>query len=178
MKTRRIYLVLLIVVLIATLVLFGTVIAYMFQKTQYKHNPFTPAKVSCEVSELFDGQQKSSIQIKNTGNIDAYLRVRFVSYWVDTEGNIVAKPSEMPEIALASDWVKGSNNTYYYQSPVAPGKPTGELLSSPIFLEQDSDGYLQVVEIFGEAIQGEPRRAVINSWKVTLDTNGYITAAP
>lgn len=181
MKKRKNYLGLLIVVLIVALVLCGTVIAYMFRQTEYKDNQFTPASVSCEVVEEFDGQQKSSIKIQNTGNIDAYLRVRIVSYWVDSNGNIVAKPSSIPEVTPASGWIKGSNNTYYYQSPVSsvdPNNLTGELLSAPVDLEKDENGYLQVVEIFAEAIQSKPTDAVTNSWKVSLDANGNITAAP
>lgn len=168
----------LIAALVVALALCGTVIAYMFRQTKYKDNQFTPAEVSCKVVEAFDGEQKTSIQIQNIGNIDAYLRVRFVSYWVDADGNIVAKPSEMSEINMAAGWIKGQSNTYYYQKPVAPDKPTDNLLSSPIILEKDENGYLQVLEAFAEAIQSEPQNAVTNSWGVTLDFNGNISAAP
>lgn len=178
MKTRRIYLLLIIVVLIATLVLCGTAIAYMFRQTEYEDNHFIPAEVSCEVLEAFDGEQKTSIHVQNTGNIKAYLRVRLVSYWVDEDGNIVAKPSSMPEINMATGWIKGKENTYYYQEPVTPTEQTNTLLSSPIILKKDENGYLQVIEVFAEAIQSEPRKAVTSSWKVTLDTSDYITAAP
>lgn len=181
MKKHRIFLVVLIASLAIFLILCGTVLAYMFRQTEYEDNQFTPANVSCEVVEEFDGTQKTSIHVQNTGNIDAYLRVRLVSYWVDSNGNIVAKPSSMPEITLADGWIKGSNNTYYYQSSVssvAPNNFTGELLSAPIILQKDENGYLQVVEVFAEAIQSKPANAITNSWNVSLDTNGNITAAP
>ena len=180
MSKHRIQTIILIVTLVVALTLCGTVIAYMFRQTEHKDNQFTPAIVSCEVLESFDGQQKSSIQVQNTGNIDAYLRVRIVSYWVDSYGNIVAKPSSMPEITLDDGWITGSNNTYYYQSSVAPVTATPNLLKdgTSIYLEQDENGYLQVVEVFAEAIQSKPTNAVTNSWKVSLDTNGNITAAP
>lgn len=178
MKKHNSLIFVLIIAVVITVALCGTVLAYMFRQTEYEDNQFTPAEVSCEVLEAFDGQQKSSIQVQNTGNIDAYLRVRFVSYWVDAAGNIVAKPSLMPEITFADDWIKGANNTYYYQKSVAHGKLTENLLSSSILLEKDDEnGYLQVVEVFAEAIQSKPTDAVTNSWKVTLDTNGNITAA-
>lgn len=179
MSKHRILTIILIVTLVVALTLCGTVIAYMFRQTEHKDNQFTPAIVSCEVLESFDGQKKSSIQVQNTGNIDAYLRVRIVSYWVDSYGNIVAKPSSMPEITLADGWIKGSNNTYYYQSPVssvAPNNFTGELLSTPVNLEKDENGYLQVVEVFAEAIQSKPLGAVTDSWGVNVDSNGNIVS--
>lgn len=178
MKKRRLLLVLLIVALALSLFIIGTVLAYMFRQTEYKDNEFVPANVSCKVVEEFDGVQKTSIHIQNTSNIDVYLRLRLVSYWVDADGNIVAKPSSMPEINMATGWIKGTNNTYYYTKPVSPTAQTGSLLSSPIILEKDENGHAQVLEVFAEAIQSKPYNAVINSWKVSTDANGNITAAP
>lgn len=178
MKKHRILSILLIVSVAVSLTLCGTVLAYMFRQTEYIDNEFTPANVSCSVVEEFDGVQKASIRVQNTGNIDAYLRVRFVFYWVDEDGNIVAKPSLMPEINMAAGWIKGSNNTYYYKEPVSPTEQTGSLLSSPITLEKDTNGYLQVIEVFAEAIQSKPAKAATSSWQVTLDTKGHIATAP
>ena len=79
---------------------------------------------------------------------------------------------------MATGWIKGTNNTYYYTKPVSPAAQTGSLLSSPIILEEDENGYMQVIEVFAEAIQSKPYNAVINSWKVSMDANGNISAAP
>ena len=175
MNRRRLLLIILVAFFSVSLILCGKVIAYMFQQTQYEENLFTIAEVSCKVKEEFDGVNKTSIQIQNTGNIDAYIRVRLVSYWVDTDGNIIAKPSDIPEVNLATEWLAGTNNTYYYPNAVSPKMFTSELLSSPITLEKDEDGNLQVVEVFAEAIQSKPASAVTDSWKVTVDSNGIIT---
>lgn len=176
MKKHRILPVILIVVLVVT-VLCGTVLAYMFRQTEYEDNYFTPAGVSCKVQEKTDSPltKKTSIKVQNTGNIDAYLRVRLVSYWVGADGNIVAKPSSVPEITPAEGWIKGTNDTYYYQSPISPENSTKELLSAPIVLAEDENGYLQVVEVFAEAIQSKPENAVTDSWNVSLDEAGRIT---
>lgn len=174
MKNQKILPIILIAVLTVSLALCGTVLAYMFSQTEYKDNEFTPANVSCSVVEEFDGVQKTSIKVKNTGNIDAYLRVRLVSYWVNADGDIVAKPSKLPEITLTSGWIKSANNTYYYRTPVAPSNLTDTLLSAPIILEKDEDGHLQVIEVFAEAIQSKPLSAVTNSWGVNIDSNGNI----
>ena len=181
MNKRRILLIAIILSLGASVLLCGTVWAYMFTQTEYQENEFTPAAASCEVLESFDGQSKSSIKIRNTGSVDIYLRIRFVSYWVDTEGNILSKPSEMPEISLAEGWIKGANDTYYYQTPVGYtelNNSTTELLASPIALQEDGNGYLQVLEVFAEGIQSNPPKAVTSSWGVTVDANGKITSAP
>ena len=181
MKHRRLPNIL-VAIFIGVLTICGTVMAYMYRQTEYKENAFTPVQVSCSVVEKFDGENKTSIQVKNTGNIDTYIRVRFVSYWVrktedGSSTEIVAKPSSMPEIVIAKGWIKGSDDTYYYCTPVAPGELTGEMLSSPIQLKEDENGYLQVVEVFAEAIQSKPSEAVTISWGVTIGENG-ITVVP
>lgn len=174
-KNKRLITIVTALVLLG-LVLCGTVISYMFHISEQKNNLFTPAKVSCEVSEAFDGVEKSSIKVENTGNIDAYLRVRLVSYWVDGDGNIVAKPSKKLTFTIANGWKAGLDDTYYYISPIKPEDKTPNLLAEgeKIVLEQE-DGYSQVVEVFAEAIQSKPTTAV-ESWPVTLDSNGIITA--
>lgn len=174
MKKHPIFIIILIASLAVALAFCGTVLAYMFRQTEYIDNEFVPADVSCKVIEKFDGTQKTSIQVRNTGNIDVFLRLRIISYWEDTDGNIVAKPSSMPEININAGWIMGTNNTYYYTKPVSPAAQTGSLLSSPITLDTDEDGNMQVIEIFAEAIQSKPEDAVTNSWGVTIDSNSYI----
>ena len=166
----------LVSILFVALVLCGTVFAYMFRTTAFKKNDFTPAEVACEVIEKTDSPltQKEEIQVKNTGLIDSYLRLRLVTYWVDSEGNVVSKPSAPLNITLADGWIKGNNDTYYWTSPVQKDKSTGNLLAAPLILSEE-DGYLQVVEVFAEAIQAKPQNAVTQSWGVTLNSDGIIT---
>ena len=175
-KNKRLIKVVTALVLLG-LVLCGTVISYMFHISEQKNNLFTPAKVSCKVLEEFaDNKTKSSIVVENTSNIAAYLRLRLVSYWVDDGGNIVAKPSKKLTFTIANGWKAGPDDTYYYISPIKPEDKTPNLLADgqKIVLEQE-DGYSQVVEVFAEAIQSKPTMAV-ESWPVTLDSNGIITA--
>lgn len=149
----------------------GTTFALMLRQTAPLDNQFEAAVVNCTVVESFDGAQKTRIAVKNNAptdqppsNIPAYLRVRLVSYWVDGDGNIISKPSEMPEITIADGWIKGADNTFYYSYPVDPGASTPNLLGADIDLEQDSDGYRQVIEVFADAIQSKPESAVTESW--------------
>ena len=176
MNKRRLLFILFFSSLAISLILCGTVFAYMFRQTEYTDNKFVPANVSCKVIEAFDGTQKTSIQIQNTGNIDEYLRVRLISYWVNANGDTVAKPSIIPEVEMTAGWIKGANNTYYYKTPVKPGELTASLLSAPIILEIDENGYTQVIEVFAEAIQSKPHSAATSSWGVTIDSNGHIVS--
>jgi len=79
----------------------------------------------------------------------------------------------MPAFTLGEDWIKGSDDTYYYRLPVAPNASTKDLLGSDMTLTE-KQGYLQVVDVFAEAIQSLPEEAVTTSWKVTLDDDGNI----
>ena len=164
----------LIAAALALVMLCGTVAAYMIKTTVPRENILTPASVDCEVAEAFDGSNKTSIRVTNTGTVDAYLRVRLVTYWVDESGNIQPKASAKLTVSLADNWFEKEENTYYYRFPVTPGALTGEMLGAAITL-QEKDGYFQVVEVFAEAIQSEPARAVETSWGVTVDGDGKLT---
>ena len=143
--------------------------AYMRKTTEEVDNTFIPAYVDCVVNETFADNQKTAITVKNTGNIDAYIRVRLVSYWIDESGAIVSKSSEMPTFDIAADWIPDAGNyTYYYTKKVAPDAFTTTLLGSAITLRLSSEGNRQVVEVFAEAIQAEPDKAVTDSWNVTI----------
>ena len=155
--------VLLFIVLSALLISIGITLAFMFKSSETIENTFFPAKVECEVEEEFDGTQKSSIAIKNTGNTDAYLRLRLVSYWVNGDGNIVGKESEMPEFSYDSaNWTLKGDNTYEYKNPVAPNDKTAEFLTAPMTLKEDTylgETVYQVVEVFADGIQSNPEEA-------------------
>lgn len=174
---KRKLLPLLIAACLLLVTLCGGVLAYMFRRTEQKKNTFTPAVVDCVVDEAFDGAKKTAIAVTNTGNIDAYLRVRLVTYWVDAAGNIAPKPSAQILLTLPEGWIAGSDNTYYYTKAVTPADSTTDLLGDiDLPLAQDGD-YHQVIEVFAEAIQSQPAQAVTDSWGVTL-TGDIISAAP
>ena len=160
------------------IVLCGTTFALMFNKTEKLENQFELAEVTCLVEETFTPPKKSMISVKNTGNIEAYLRLRLVTYWVDADGNVLFRPAAIPAFELGDNWVKGSGDTYYYASPVEPGGVTGDLLGSTITLAEEDDGCYQVIEVFADAIQSKPKDAVTDSWKVKLNLAGKITDAP
>lgn len=172
---KRKNLIRIVIVLTVVLVLLcGTTLALMFRQTSLVTNAFETAIVDCQVHEQTDtgsvmASAKSSITVENTGNIPAYIRVRFVSYWVDGEGHVVGKASEMPVISYDETTWFEQNGIYYCRTPIAVGGFTPELLQSgkTIVLRTDTEtGYRQVLEVFADAIQSEPHKAVTQSWNV------------
>lgn len=179
-KSRKLLPGLVILVLVLALAV-GGVYSYMFARTEDAANELTPATVSCTVDETFKDNKKSSITVQNTGKVDAYLRVRLVTYWVNDAEEIVAKPSAGLTVNVADGWLAGTDNTYYYRRPVKPGETTDNLLKDVITLVSE-DGYKQVIEVFAEAIQALGTTdegnvpAVEDAWGVTVGADGVITA--
>lgn len=169
MKSRKLLVILL--TFIALLSCIGSVFAYMFKKTEVVPNEFVPATVSCQVVETFSDNKKTSIQIENTSNIEAYLRLHLITYWIDEDDNILFKPLPDPYFTWSEEnqkaWLK-VGDTYYYRYPVQPGSMTGNLLEgTQIELKENAEGNRrnrQVVEVFAEAIQSLPEEAVEASW--------------
>lgn len=172
-----------IVLSVVLVLLCGTAVALMFRQTSLVTNEFETAIVDCQVHEQTNtgsvmASAKSSIKVENTGNIPAYIRVRFVSYWVDSEGHIVGKASEMPVISYdETTWLK-QNGIYYCRTPIAVGGYTPELLQSgkTIVLRAEAEtGYRQVLEVFADAIQSEPNKAVTQSWNVGISGGNIVS---
>ena len=181
-------------ILLVAAVLTTAVNAFMINRSQTFYNTFVPASVKCEIEEQFSEAEKTktSIKVENTGNTDAYIRVRLVFHWEDSKGNPVALTS--PENGFGTtpatwkyneaDWIYDKENqTFYYKASVKEGQTTDELLTGAIQLEvkeEDHEGnvkftYHQVVEFIAEVIQSSPDDAVKEAWGVTLDGNDQIT---
>jgi len=156
--------------LLAFLLLFGTVsgtLAFLVTSTKSVENTFTPSKVDVEIEEEFDGDKKTNIRVKNTGDTDGYFRVKLVDYWHDEAGNITAKNGWFSDtnLTLGTNWVKGDDGYYYYALPIAPNQTS----ATPLFteaitlLEDDEDETKQVLEIIAECIQSKPKEA-FDAW--------------
>lgn len=165
------------VVLVSLILVLGLVVgstfAYMHDESDKKTNTFQFVEVSCEVEEVFDGQQKTSIKVQNTGDTDAFIRVKLVSYRVNEAGDRIGGTATVPAFTLASGWFQ-KDGYYYYNTAVEAGAFTPEMLGSPITLVEydDADGGKQVIEVMAEAIQaggpeGEDAAAAL-SWGVTV----------
>ena len=163
-------------VLLLTMMIGGT-LAYLTMKTDPIQNVFTPSHVSCTVKENFDGTTKRNVNVTNTSDIPAYIRVKLVSYRVNDQGQHIGGTADLPAFTLGTGWVK-NGEYYYYTQPVAAGaSPTANLTDSMTLTGPytDADGGKQVIEVMAEAIQSVPTSAVVSAWGVnpsTLSTTG------
>lgn len=172
-KTGMLFLSLL---LVATMMVGGT-LAWLSTKSAPITNTFLPSKVACEVTESFNGTVKSNVNVKNTGDVDAYIRVKLVTYRVNDEGDHIGGTAKIPPFTPGAGWVE-NGDYYYYTKSVAPGtKPAAALISSIDLIGSytDADGGKQVIEVMAEAIQANGvadggTKAVVKAWGVDPET--------
>lgn len=184
-------------VMLLLLATVGTTLAYIFTETKPVENTFNPSKVSCAVVEKgyepVSGEIqnisdiKSNVQIKNTGDTDAYIRVAVVVNWMDEAGTKVwaTKPVEGADgdytitYNLSNGWFNGGDGFYYYSKTISPEKLTTILINEAKQLKsapQTPDGiqYYLSIEIVASAIQSTPETVVAEQWGVTVN-DGVIT---
>lgn len=91
----------------------------------------TPKGAGIEITDEVDGQEKSNVVIKNTGNMPEYIRVAVIANWVDAKGSVVKTESGVPfepVFTLGSNWEK-KGAYYYYKFELNPGAQPAD----PIF---------------------------------------------
>ena len=160
-------------VLLLTMMVGGT-LAYLTIQTPPVVNQFTPSQVSCTVTESFNGTTKRNVNVTNTSDIPAYIRVKLVSYRVNDDGKHIGGMATIPSFTAGTGWVL-HGGYYYYTQPVAPNQqPANALIGnsgiSLIGSYDDADGGKQVIEVMAEAIQSVPASAVESAWGVDPST--------
>ncbi len=154
----------------------GGTVAWLSTRTDAVTNTFLPSKVSCKVEEGFDGTTKTHVNVKNTGDTDAYIRVKLVSYRTNEAGDHIGGVAELPKFSLGANWVS-YKGFYYYTLPVAPGAAPAANLADSITLTgeyKDADGGRQAIDVMAEAIQSVPPEAMGQAWGVSI-TPGSVT---
>lgn len=178
------------------LIAVGTTVAYLVVGPDSIENTFTPSRVACAVVEnghdpvsgaIVDMKDpKKDVQIKNTGDTDAYIRVDVVVNWTNAKGTKVwaQKPADADyEITYnlsEAGWVKGSDGYYYYTKAVSPGLSTETLikvanLAAGVKPPVGTDGtrYYLSIEVVASAIQATSD--AVSAWSngvATADTDG------
>lgn len=165
-------------VLLLALTIGGTV-AWLTSKTNDITNTFTPSKVTCRVDEEFNKTtgEKSNVNVTNTGDTDAFIRVKLVTYRTNAEGQHIGGVAEVPAFIPGGGWVK-YGDYYYYTKPVAPNAQPEKALIDNIQLTSgytDADGGYQAMDVMAEAIQSQPAQAVGKAWGVSI-SQGSVTA--
>ena len=191
---------------LALLCTVGGTLAYVFMSTDPVENVFQPSTVTTAVvedggtpvvgSNANTGTIKEKVQIKNTGDTDAYIRVAVVVNWADATGTRVwaQKPvacthganctSDACEYRITYDlnngWFLGSDGYYYYNKSVAPGALTNNLITVANQLKDapkgaDNTQYYLSIEIVASGIQSTPTSVVKDQWGVTVANDGTIS---
>ena len=177
--SRKVIVLAIAVVLLLSATVTGTLM-YLVSKTTAVTNTFEPAEVTCEVQEDFNGTVKKDVTVKNTSNIDAYLRVKLVTYRVNEKGERIGGTAAIPGFTPGNGWF-AKDGFYYYNKPVAPGDtPATDLIGDKgIKLVEyiDADGGKQVIEVIAEAIQSVPTSVVEQMWNVKVDADGVTIKA-
>lgn len=167
------------VVLILTMAVGGT-IAFLSTKTDPVVNTFNPSQVTCSVEENFDGTTKTNVNVKNTGDIPAFIRVKLVTYRTNDQGQHIGGTASLPAFTLGTGWVK-CGDYYYYTYPVAPEATPTDSLAERIELTEnytDVDGGHQSIDVIAEAIQAGPEAAVKAAWGDNFSMSGDNLVVP
>ena len=153
----------------------GGTLAWLTAHTSAITNTFTVATPGVEIKEGFNKQTKSNVQVKNTGEVEAYIRVALVPTWEDENGNAVAEPASLDDLSItwgnSGKWLKGKDGYWYYKEPVAPGYSTEVLLEKATVTTEN--GYHMNLQVMADSIQADPTRAVTAMWGT--DKGGAVT---
>ena len=177
-KNKKLVLLISVVAILILALTAGTTLAWLKSSSGPVVNTFEPARVTSQVEEKTDNGIKSEVKIKNTSNIDAYIRATVVINWVDKQGNVAAqKPVAGKDYTIIfpekTKWFTGPGGYYYFPTPVASKASTDVLIDKcTAVADKAPEGYSLSVEIIADAIQSVPTHVVVDSWKVKLDTDG------
>lgn len=165
-KAKPSLLLLAVVLILGAMV--GSTIAYLFANTGSITNTFLPTKVTTKIDENFDGTVKNDVTVKNTGDIETFIRAAVVVTWKNDDDQVhPTAPVEETDYTVTwtmDGWVK-NGDYYYYTSPVPSQNSTGVLFTDcKAVAGKTPDGYHLNVEILASAIQSKPVDAVISAW--------------
>ena len=164
------------------LVSVGGTLAFLVDKTDSVQNTFTPSTMTTTIEEDFDEETKEDVQIKNTGEVDAWIRATVIFNWADAAGNPV-KQVDMDDLNITwydSGWFQGTDGYYYHEDVVTKNGGLTDVLITSVKL---ADGitppagadHLQVT-IVSQAIQSSPEAALTaTGWPVQIN-GGQLTA--
>lgn len=163
----------------------GGTIAFLTDWTKPITNTFQMSTVDIDITDEVEGGIKKDVGVTNTSTdgVPIYARIRFVTYWENDKGEIVAsdeqpilpfepgsKDKDGKDMALDKENWFEYNGYYYYKHSIPADSDPVILFNS--FKMQEKDGLHQVLEVLAEGIQSMPAEAVQTAWGLTVDSNG------
>ena len=134
----------------------------------------------CKIEETFADNVKKDVHIKNTGDVDAYIRATVIANWVsdDKAGKIhSSSPKEGVDYSVewgTEGWKKFIDGFWYYENAVAPEDVTKNLIETSATITEAPEGYHLEIQILATAIQSTPVEVVEQEWGVTVE-EGVLT---
>lgn len=199
-KHRNKYTLLLVCLLLTVAIAVSGTIAYIFTSSDPVVNTFTPVTPDSKIDETFENNVKSNVVVKNTGEVDSYIRAKVVITWQDEDGNIYSvspventhytisylsvKDPETDSVTITTDWILSADGFWYYKKPVAAGASTTNLIGEARQIKECEDtNYMLHIEILSQAIQSTPPAAVMEEWQnatndLTVTATGELRVTP
>lgn len=135
--------------------------------TLYTYKFTVKNDIEIEVEEEFDKTTKSNVDVKNTGDVDAFIRAIIVANWVDADGVVVAPFANEGTMtpSSSSKWVK-SGAYYYYNEAVEPGCSTENLFDSYTYTSEQVpvEGAHLEMTIASQAVAAVPGKTYDEVW--------------
>ena len=191
-KHRNKYTLLLACLLVTVAIVVSGTIAYLFTASDPVTNTFKAVLPGIEIPEEMKGTIKENATIKNTGEVDSFLRARIIVTWQNDNGEVYPEVPVLDTdytMSNGANWQKvdvGNSFYYYYKKIAAPGQPavtqgtnkeivygTGVtaddmlIIRAEVKKEAPAAGYTLHIEILGQAIQANPIEAVQETWGMT-----------
>ncbi|MBR4036526.1 MAG: hypothetical protein IKJ05_07345 [Oscillospiraceae bacterium] len=170
--------------LLTAMLAIGGTLAYLFTQSDAVVNTFNPVTPDITVDEEFEGNVKKKVAIKNTGEVDSFIRAKVVITWQNDAGEVYPLTPVPGTDAATADykitwtkdgWVEGSDGFCYYTSAVPVNGSTGVLFTDAAPLRACADeNYTLHIEILSQAIQSTPDEAVESVWTLVNAENGVL----
>lgn len=166
-------LLLLSLVLVVALAVGGT-LAWLTAQTDPVENTFIAGTGGTNIEEQVTPTEKQSVIIENKGNVDMYVRVKFVINRIDEERNVIGSANVSP--VLTDKWQSCEDGCYYYKGILPAGEKTQNILEQPIILD-DGEGNLYEVNVMAQTIQ-VGGGAVEEAWGMTYNNGTWSAVQP
>lgn len=157
------------------------VFAYLSSTGDELVNEFIPAVVTCQVQRQTENNAERNITVKNTGNINAYIRAYVTVNWeavdTDTDSYLGKTPVDNTDYTIKmseNGWTLGADGFWYYSVSVMPEEITQNLVDEVVLVGEAPENYRLNVTVLASAIQAEPEMVVEEQWNVTVE-NGILS---